>query len=448
MSDFNPRPGDTDNNLLRKILDRLNEGLTLFGEQGELPIDVEIVAVANFPVVQHVEVINWPATQNINGVISVANFPATQPVSGTVNVGNLPATQPVSGTVGVNNFPATQPVSGTVGVSNFPATQPVSVALPLDTYLRDEHTGHRAHVSNFDQLHAESQVRLVGQSFNTGSTLDPNFWTPVTSGSGTATVSVGVLSLRTGATADSTSRLSSVRVARHIGSTQNIFRTVIRANDTGAANNVRRWGCFTANDGFFFQLNGTAMQIGYRIGGATTLVNQVNWNGTNTFVFDVNWHSYEIHYSVSRAYFYIDSVLVHTLSIIGGVIVLGSTQNLPVAYDNINSSGGTADVRIFATHGLISRLGVLVSNNRFANITSATTTVLKYSAGVLGKLLIGNPAGSVTIYDNTSAAGTIITTLDLTGVASATVMGLDVAFNVGLTVVTSSASVNLTVVYE
>ena len=107
----------------------------------------------------NVAVTNWPASQNVNGAVTVngevevkndsgnplpvsgtvavSNFPATQPVSGTVSVGNFPATQevtgtfwqatqPVSGSVSVSNFPATQPVSGSVSVSNFPATQPVS----------------------------------------------------------------------------------------------------------------------------------------------------------------------------------------------------------------------------------------------------------------------------------------------------------------------------------
>jgi hypothetical protein len=102
----------------------------------------------------NVAVTNWPASQNINGAVtvngevevkndtgnplavsgtvSVGNFPATQPVSGSVSVSNFPATQTVdgsvtvSGTVDVGNFPATQTVDGSVSVSNFPTTQPVS----------------------------------------------------------------------------------------------------------------------------------------------------------------------------------------------------------------------------------------------------------------------------------------------------------------------------------
>lgn len=63
------RPGDNDNNLLRKILERLNTGISLVSS-GDVPEGVPLVAVANFPLLQQVY-----------GAVSVNNFPATQPVS-------------------------------------------------------------------------------------------------------------------------------------------------------------------------------------------------------------------------------------------------------------------------------------------------------------------------------------------------------------------------------
>jgi len=104
----------------------------------------------------NVTVTNWPASQNVNGVVSisgevevkndtgnplpvtgsiaVSNFPAIQPVSGTVSVGNFPAVQSVTGSVGVTNFPATQTVDGTVNVGNFPATQPISGSVSVNNF--------------------------------------------------------------------------------------------------------------------------------------------------------------------------------------------------------------------------------------------------------------------------------------------------------------------------
>ena len=430
MSDSIPRPGDTDNNLLRKILDRLNTGITLFGEQGELPLDVEIVAVANFPV-----------NQQIYGNVGVTNFPASFAVNnfpGAFSVNNFPAS------FAVNNFPATQPVSGTIGVNNFPASQTVNGL--VNTIITDAYTSGQAHVTNFNQLHVTDQVRLAGTAF--GLALDANFWTPAVTGSATATVATGLVNLRTNATANSTAAITTLRTARHIGNTQNVFRTVLRTPDTGAANNTRRWGAFDANNGFFFELSNTTLRVGRAHPGGATTIDEVNWNGVNTFVFDDHFHAYEIHYSISKAYFYIDGSLVHTFSMLGGSSVLSQSQNVPVTFQNINANGGTADVQLTATHGIISRLGSLATNNKYANISSATTTVLKLSAGRLYKLVIGNPAGNVTIYDNITNAAPIISTISLGGASSPSILEFDVGFNTGLTIVTSSASVNLTAIYE
>jgi len=82
-----------------------------------------------------ISIASFPASQTVNGSVSVLNFPATQPVSGTF----WQSIQPVSGTVTANAGSGTftvdasghtVPVSGTF----FQATQPISAAsLPLMT---------------------------------------------------------------------------------------------------------------------------------------------------------------------------------------------------------------------------------------------------------------------------------------------------------------------------
>ncbi len=83
--------------------------------------------------------------------------------------------------------------------------------------------------------------------------------------------------------------------------------------------------------------------------------------------------------------------------------------------------------------------------NDFSNITTATTTTVKSGSGQLKKVILnGSPTGTVTIYDNTAASGTLIATIP----ASAT-MGtweFDCKFDTGLTVVTSAAD-DITVIY-
>lgn len=98
---------------------------------------------------------------------------------------------------------------------------------------------------------------------------------------------------------------------------------------------------------------------------------------------------------------------------------------------------------------------VLKTEQRFSgtNITTQTTTLLKTGPGVLHSLTINTPVASsvITIYDNTSAAGTKLATITL----PATLLQegpytaiYDIAFTVGLTVVTGTASSDITVGYR
>lgn len=79
-------------------------------------------------------------------------------------------------------------------------------------------------------------------------------------------------------------------------------------------------------------------------------------------------------------------------------------------------------------------------------ISTATTTTVKSGTGVLKSItLTETAAGTITIYDNTSATGTVIAVLKAS-VAEQTFL-FDVSFNTGLTIVTADAS-KLTVSYR
>lgn len=86
-----------------------------------------------------------------------------------------------------------------------------------------------------------------------------------------------------------------------------------------------------------------------------------------------------------------------------------------------------------------------IVNNTYSNITTATTTVVKGSAGYLHSITVNTTAaGTITIYDNTSAAGSKIGTLKASIGENTYVY--DVAFGTGLTIVTGAAS-DITVSY-
>lgn len=78
-------------------------------------------------------------------------------------------------------------------------------------------------------------------------------------------------------------------------------------------------------------------------------------------------------------------------------------------------------------------------------ISTATTTVVKSGSGHLHTIVLGaTAAGTITVYDNTAASGTIIAVLKAS-IAEQT-FTFDVQFATGLTIVTAAAS-DLTVTF-
>jgi hypothetical protein len=93
-------------------------------------------------------------------------------------------------------------------------------------------------------------------------------------------------------------------------------------------------------------------------------------------------------------------------------------------------------------------------NTKYVHINSATTTVVKSGPGLLFKICVNSLAAGITttIYDNTAATGTtigILTTGTNAAGFSGNCLNYDgMNFNTGLTFVTSSSSIDLTVTYK
>lgn len=101
-------------------------------------------------------------------------------------------------------------------------------------------------------------------------------------------------------------------------------------------------------------------------------------------------------------------------------------------------SGNMKNVRsVRANAGSGTTTMAVGTSSSWTRITSATTTVVKASAGVLNRIVIPVAAtGAITVYDNTSAAGTIINIYPIGSVGSFTV---ESAMGTGITVVTAAA---------
>lgn len=302
------------------------------------------------------------------------------------------------------------------------------------------------------EMRTSNHVRLVGTAFN-GTTFDTNFWTITSSsGTGTATLASGQLTIATGATANSTIVVNSIRQGRYIGGTANYYRAVVRAPSV-TGTNVRRWGAYDANDGFFFTHNGTTLSLVCRKATVdTNTISSGSFNGEagNTYTLNTNVHTYEIYWTNSSAWFMIDGIIIHKFS--GSTTPLTSTTTLKIGMECINSSGNTNDNTLEIRVASIQRLGDLSSESQYRNITTATSTTCKYGAGKIHKICLNSPsqqAGIITVYDNTTNTGTIMATLQWTSNNSQLPQAInyDMPFSTGLTINTSQAT-NITVVYE
>lgn len=85
---------------------------------------------------------------------------------------------------------------------------------------------------------------------------------------------------------------------------------------------------------------------------------------------------------------------------------------------------------------------------KFTNITTATTTVVKGAPGKLVHIVVNKPVAmsTITIYDNTAGSGTKIGTVTNSAVTTPYFLDYDLRFATGLTSVTSGAD-DITVVY-
>ncbi len=211
----------------------------------------------------------------------------------------------------------------------------------------------------------------------------------------------------------------------------------------------------TLTDGYYFQLSGAVFSVGTIIGGSPTLVNSGLFNGVigATYTVDTNMHTWEIYYNTKTVWFVIDGKLLHT--ILSPLTPLSNTQSLFAFMKNANSSNATANVGLYSRSLSIRRLGLLESEKNWKYISTNTTTVCKYSAGRLNKVIFGDPdsAQIVTLYDGLSVAAPIIAIL--TNVASGNQhskfphsIDFGMPFHNGLTVVTSVNAVPVTIIYE
>lgn len=327
--------------------------------------------------------------------------------------------------------------------------------LKVGVYEIEGAFGSKVTVSPMSALKVAQSTRLVGATFQ-GDTTDSNFWTTSATGTGLSSQTGGQLTLATGATASSTIRVNTNRRARYVAANTNYFRGQITA-PTQTAACIRRWGAFDTADGYYYQYDGTNLDLMARKSSVDSTVANGTFNGIygTNYNIDTSCNIYEIYWTNKKAYYFVNDELLHTLSAPTTPAV--STLTLPVGLECNNGTGNTANNTLVVRVASISRLGQLTTQpTSYYRNTTTTGIVLKWGAGNLHRIIVGTAATSgavVTLYDGTSTGGVVLATFTFTWPAggnfnpnSFDFQGLP--FSTGLFLVVATQAVAITVIYE
>lgn len=299
-----------------------------------------------------------------------------------------------------------------------------------------------------ENLKVSQMTRVFGDVF-VGSSIDTERWdSSGTINSATVNLVSGCVQLSSGTNTAGSAVMRSVPVSYSPSGITSYFQAEIRLGDTGAASSRRRWGAFDSNDGYFFELNGTTLNIVSRKATVDTTVASGSWTGTVPTL-DTNSHRYQIYWTSVYALFLIDRVVAHTLNITTTTLVL--TPHLKLSFETTNI--GSSVTRLLEVRNpLIGRIGIPNSESLSHYCSTNETRTLKIGPGKLHRMIIGDKgtlSGLLVVYDNTAGSGKILLSLDLTQVVPDGVgASLDIPFYLGLTYVTSGGNQRITFLWD
>jgi len=306
-----------------------------------------------------------------------------------------------------------------------------------------------------DEMMVSEKNRVAGGVFN-GTTPDTNFYTTSLNANGTATISNSVLNLATTTDSGSSALVYTNSVARYIGGSMNHLRGIIRIGGTSYTNNTLRFGATSSSslaDSFYFQVQGSVLSICAKTTGLNDIkIDSGSFNGDSpTYTLTSNFATVEIIYTNKRIQFYIDKVLIHTLTQTTSVIC--GTRHLRPFAQNINTGVGSAANLYIQVLSILTWGNTKTQSKFYFQQGTTAGVLLKNGIGSLHSLNLSgvNNNATVTLYDNTSATGTIIYS---TGAMGAQTIPINVSFNTGipfingLYLVISGANCNCQVMYE
>jgi hypothetical protein len=161
--------------------------------------------------------------------------------------------------------------------------------------------------------------------------------------------------------------------------------------DSGQTNQTRRWGFFDDNDGVFFALSATTIQVVRRTSTSGSAVDnavaQASWNvdkldgtGASGVTLDITKANvYEIAFQwlgVGVIQFLVNGILAHEISTVNTLIVpFMKISQLPMSWEIVNTGASTSSSLTYLSSSVVIEAGQPAQNTSFAAFNSADITV-------------------------------------------------------------------------
>jgi hypothetical protein len=319
-----------------------------------------------------------------------------------------------------------------------------------------DHYGVQHYLAPNGEMVAVPLYKLIGDVF-TGSAIDPDFWATTLGVGGSAVIAGGELTLSTGVTANNAVELTSLRTARFSGLAPKKFRSVVQLPVVNDPDYVRHWGLWTATDGATFQVTNGVFQLTTRKGGVDTIVADGSaakpFNGQYglTFTPGTGGHFYEIIWQPRQVVWLADNRIIHTHN--AAATPWTGQLNLPIHFGTANTGGSTTDVTMKVRLAVAARFGIpqMQPVSKFVQGLTAGVNLKNTPGNLHGVILSGITNNSVlTLYDNTSAVGTVLWTsgpLTSNGLPFELDFKL-IPFSVGLSLSITGFALNALVIFE
>jgi hypothetical protein len=332
----------------------------------------------------------------------------------------------------------------------------------MDSSIVDADLGFPVIITPGGSMKVGDQTPLVGAPFG-GAALSTNKWVIGIVGSGTQDATwPGEIRVNTGTTANSSVKINSINVARFIPAHYNTTHHAVTIPDGAAyaANNIRRWGAFDANDpncnGTWFELDSGVWYVAHCLNGVVTRVIQGSWNGAGAAAFPTNSATanvYEIEYNAGSIIFRVNGNVIHRETLLA--TPYANTIHFPAGFSNENINGSTTNVQINLRAAAIFTIGKGFSLPRAFFIAGSTAgTLIKTGPGRLERIIFARNGsaggnGSISIYDDVAAiGGSQIGQIEVGGDGTEAI-SYDVTINNGLfVVITGTGTLSTTITFD